>query len=296
MNKLRLILFAVIALVCFHTAQAQIFFKVEKPGKDHVSYILGTHHFAPVELLDSITGLKEIVNSVDKLYGEVDMALMNNPIEMMKYADKMMAPKDSTIDKILTAAEMDTLAATWNKLSGGAAPLQMMYGMKPNVLTTSLMTMILQNHFPDKDFTKPGIDLTMQNLAKENGKDVCGLESVEFQINLLFNDPISTQKEDLMDAVRDGGESQVKETIRLTDAYMARDLQTMSAMMTDSELMSVEKADAMIYDRNASWAEILVPEMQEKSVMVVVGAGHLPTERGLLELLRKAGYRITPVY
>lgn len=35
-------------------AQAQILYKVEKKGSDKVSYLLGTHHFAPLAVVDSI--------------------------------------------------------------------------------------------------------------------------------------------------------------------------------------------------------------------------------------------------
>lgn len=282
-------------LVSVGCANAQLLYKVQMPGSDKVSYLLGTHHFAPVEILDSIDGLTEAMESVDKLYGEVDMALMNNPIEMMKFSGKMMAPPDSTLDKVLTSAELDTLSQTWDKLSKGSVPLKMMYAMKPNVVSTSLMAMIMQQHFPDKDFTAPGIDQLMQDRAKSMGKEVVGLETVEFQMDILFGEPISEQKDALMDAVRDGGNSQIEETLRLTDAYMSRDLETVSAMMTDPDIMTPQQADRMVYNRNVKWAEILAPEMRDASLIVVVGAGHLPTDKGLINLLRLAGYTVTPV-
>lgn len=291
----RLFLPLLLVLAAFGCANAQLLYKVQATDSDKTSYLLGTHHFAPTELLDSIAGLSEALSSVDKLYGEVDMALMNNPMEMMKFSGKMMAPSDSTLDKILTPAELDTLNTAWDKLSQGAVPLKMMYAMKPNVISTALMAMIMQQRFPEKDFKALGIDQLMQDRAKESGKEVSGLETVEFQMDVLFGDPISEQKDALMEAVRDGGESQIEQTLRLTDAYMSRDIDTVAEMMTDKEIMTGEQADKMIYDRNANWAAILVPEMREKSVMVVVGAGHLPTDRGLINLLRQAGYTVTPI-
>jgi uncharacterized protein len=35
--------------------------------------------------------------------------------------------------------------------------------------------------------------------------------------------------------------------------------------------------------------------MPEKSLLVAVGAGHLPGEKGVINLLRKAGYTVTPI-
>ena len=35
--------------------------------------------------------------------------------------------------------------------------------------------------------------------------------------------------------------------------------------------------------------------MNDKSLVVAVGAGHLPGEKGLINLLKKAGYKVEPV-
>ena len=51
----------------------------------------------------------------------------------------------------------------------------------------------------------------------------------------------------------------------------------------------------LIYNRNAVWAKKLQELMPAKSILVVVGAGHLPGEKGLIDLLQKAGYSVQPV-
>lgn len=294
-TKLKALAAVLCLLLASYPADAQLLYKVEKPGSDKVSYLLGTHHFAPVEILDSIKGLDAALQSVDKLYGEIDMAVTNDQNEIMKYSGFMMAPSDSTLDKILTPQELDTVTATWNKMAKGAVPLEMMYAMKPAVISTDLMTLVMRERFPDKDFTAPGIDQLMQDKAKGLGKQVAGLEGMEFQMNLLFGSPVTEQKKELMESVRNDGDDAVTQTLRVTDAYMARDLDAVAEIMTDPEAMPRQKADAMIYNRNAAWAEILVPEMSERPLMVVVGAGHLPTDKGLIALLRHAGYMVTPV-
>jgi uncharacterized protein YbaP (TraB family) len=35
--------------------------------------------------------------------------------------------------------------------------------------------------------------------------------------------------------------------------------------------------------------------MPQKSLLVAVGAGHLPGDKGVINLLRKAGYTVTPM-
>jgi uncharacterized protein YbaP (TraB family) len=36
--------------------------------------------------------------------------------------------------------------------------------------------------------------------------------------------------------------------------------------------------------------------MSENSIFVAVGAGHLPGEDGLINLLKREGYRVEPLY
>ena len=49
---------------------------------------------------------------------------------------------------------------------------------------------------------------------------------------------------------------------------------------------------ALIYNRNADWLRLMPAIMQARPTLFVVGAGHLPGDRGVLEGLRKMGYKV----
>ena len=53
--------------------------------------------------------------------------------------------------------------------------------------------------------------------------------------------------------------------------------------------------DILLYDRNANWAKKLQDIMTDHPVVVAVGAGHLPGEKGVINLLRQLGYTVEPV-
>ena len=66
--------------------------------------------------------------------------------------------------------------------------------------------------------------------------------------------------------------------------------------MTKKADMGIENfTDLLLYNRNRNWAEKLKILMNDKSLVVAVGAGHLPGEKGLINLLKKAGYKVEPV-
>jgi uncharacterized protein YbaP (TraB family) len=56
-----------------------------------------------------------------------------------------------------------------------------------------------------------------------------------------------------------------------------------------------EFTDLLLYDRNANWSKKLQELMPGSSLVIAVGAGHLPGKKGVLNLLREAGYTVEPV-
>ena len=220
------------------------------------------------------------------------MAVMSDPAAMMAMQSSFMAPSDSTLDKVLEPAQLSKLADVWNNLTGGAAPLEMMYGVKPSVVATQIAAILTQKVFPDLN-PMEGIDNTMQARSKEAGVPVAGLETMDFQINMLYNRPISEQAEGLMKTIDDFDNAE-KKSIDLANAYLNHDIDSILRMMEDEE-DDAETMDRMVYDRNTNWVNILSKEMPQQSTFVVVGAAHLPGKKGVLEQLRNAGFKVTPV-
>ena len=283
---------AVSALLIPGSAKAQILYKVEKPGNSRVSYILGTHHFAPLAVVDSLKSLPEALANVDVLYGELDMAKSTSPEAIVVMQKAYMAPADSTLDKVLSPAALDSLKTVWDDLTQGQVPLQMIYPMKPSAISTQIAAALAMKAFPQLNPLE-GIDKTMQDRALALGKKVDGLETLDYQLNVLMGDPISEQAKGLMKMVGDiNGE--IENTKKLSEAYVAGDLAAMEKLMLD-ESEDPESMERLIFKRNDAWAKRIIPEMPEKSMMVVVGAGHLPGERGLLTQLRNAGFTVTPL-
>ena len=56
-----------------------------------------------------------------------------------------------------------------------------------------------------------------------------------------------------------------------------------------------EEEDQLINDRNANWIKLMPQIMKDKATFFAVGAGHLPGDKGVLTLLKNAGYTIEGV-
>lgn len=287
----RLVLAILSILLCILMLRANLLWRVEGPDIKSPSYIFGTHHVAPVALLDSIDGFDEALASVDAVYGELDMARMMTPAAQQQMMGAAMAPQDSLLTMVLTPAQVDSLDVILKKYLGPMVSAQAFAAMKPAMVQTVLTMTMNQKFFPGFNAAEQ-LDAMIQQRARQAGKTVGGLETLDDQCVALFGAPITRQAKDLMEVVADDDKAS-ESAHRLADAYLSGDLDAMFAMINGE--MDDETALRMIYNRNDNWVGIIAGRMASTPTMYVVGAGHLPGQRGLIEQLRAKGFTVNPV-
>ena len=288
------IILSLATLIIALSGNAQILYKVSGNGAKGDSYVMGTHHLAPISIIDSIKGFNAAINSVDAVYGEIELSEMNSPASQQKMMMAAMAPTDSTLSKVFTKEQFDSIDNVIKKYSGGQATLNMLEPMKPMLVGQQLTILMNLQVIPNFNPMQL-LDSHVQTLGAQAGKGTFGLENIDFQINVLFGDPISKQAEDLLETIRK--EEKMKSfSLNLYNAYMIHDIEKVRQLMIDPDLgLEPEDEAKMLTNRNVNWVNQLKTILPQKSVFVCVGAGHLPGENGVLNLLRQAGYTITPV-
>lgn len=272
------------------TTQAQILWKVSGNGLDKPSYILGTHHIASKDICDNIAGFEAAYAAIEQVYGEVDTEEMNSPKTQFRMMPHMKMPQGKTLSSLYTEEQIQTLDAFLTPLLGTG--LKAFDTFKPVVVSSTLQVIIAMKVFPTFDATK-GIDSYMQELAKKDKKEAKGLETIDFQVELLYNAPLEEQAADLLEMAEKGKEAE-EMILELTECYQKQDLKGMMEMMLeDSEPEEMEK---LVYSRNRNWIVQMKEIMPATPTMFVVGAGHLPGDEGVLTLLKKEGFKVEPVW
>ena len=283
---------AIIALLLLgiQGANAQLLWKISGRGIEKPSYILGTHHAVPYTFCDTIPGLMKAFGEVGHVVGEFDMLKMDamTPQQMQNMQKMMMMPADTTMASLFSDTQRDTLDAYLKNTLG--ANLQMLSSMKPMTIMVTVQQKMLMELIPDIA-SLTGIDKYMQTLAAEKGKQVGGLETMEYQLGLLYGSSLQDQADALMDMVR---RSNSKELLQeLTAAYKTQNLDTLWKIFQDQ--MTHLEYDALVKTRNLNWLEEMKVLLTTQSALYVVGAGHLPGDAGMINLLRDAGYKVKPV-
>ena len=99
-------------------AQAQLLWKVSGGNLSRPSYILGTYHFAPSSMMDKIPGMQQAIDGCDIVVGEIKQDEMTSTEAQMAMAQAMMAPADSTLDKLYSPEDYAIVEGVFDKYFG----------------------------------------------------------------------------------------------------------------------------------------------------------------------------------
>lgn len=287
----RLILTLCICIVAL-TTDAQLLWKISGNGIKEPSYIFGTHHVAPNSITDSIKGFDKAFESTRQLYGEIDMNFMTDNSTLIEMQKAMTMPEGKRLSDLFSNEDRKLIDSACKKYLG--IGIDMMDMLKPMAIASQLSVVMSMKEFPELQKGEQ-LDMNLQNMAKKEGKEVKGLESLEFQTNLIFNMPLEEQAEFLLKTVESTDESE-KTSKELANAYKSQNLDKIMELINKEEMQDNENYIKMlVYDRNRNWVEQMKSIVDDKPTFFVVGAGHLPGEEGVLKLLENEGYTIEPV-
>ncbi len=129
--------------------------------------------------------------------------------------------------------------------------------------------------------------------AKQEEKTVIGIESLEEQINALDGLSVREQLDLVLDAVDGFGKNKKLEQ-KLLKYYQKQELSEIAKLIEASSDEKVSKL--LLTNRNYVMADRIANFITKESTFIAIGAGHLPGKEGVIELLRKKGFTVTPVY
>jgi uncharacterized protein YbaP (TraB family) len=249
------------------------------------SYLFGTMHMICANDIEISDSLKNAIRNADRVYLELDM---DDAFQMLGAMTHMTMRNDTTLSDLLTPDEYKKVKSYFEEHSG-LIPFTMMEKFKPMLIESMVMEQSAQC-----DNMVVMEQLVMEE-AKKNNKDIKGLETMDYQLSIFDSIPYSLQAKQLVKMVEDSDKSSDKEMEELTNAYREQRLDKMDDLTQKEDMGIRDFTDLLLYNRNANWARQLKELMMNKSLVIAVGAGHLPGEKGVINLLRKAGYKVEPV-
>lgn len=272
-----------------------LLWKISGSGLEQPSYLFGTHHLVPVAFLDSVSGVKDAFESTTQTVGELDMSNMAQM--QMKIMGESTMPAGVTYDSLLPPKEVALLDSTLTRLMG--VGLDQLGALKPALLSNLISVTLYQHYYPSLSSGK-SLDQYFQEEALKRARPVIGLETTEDQIQLLLNAQTLERQAELLICMVTHPELLKEQMDELQAAYHAQDIDALYTLsvkeLPDDPCPSTEmEKNALNGDRNRKWLEQLPAIMKQKPSFIAVGCLHLPGEEGLIEGLRKLGYRVEAV-
>ena len=138
-----------------------------------------------------------------------------------------------------------------------------------------------------------GIENHLAAKARNDGKEILGLESMRQQLEILDNLPLPAQRALLLQSL-EKSEMLGRIMDELIRAWRYGDTGYLEATLLPEIKLNPDLYDALVVRRNAAWLPQIEKLLAESSdYLVVVGALHLIGPDGIPEMLRSRGK--TPV-
>ncbi len=278
------------------SAKAQLLWKISGNGLNQPSYVFGTHHLAPVSIVDSVPLLSATLEAVDRVCGEIVLDEMQSPAVLQAIQQAVVLPGDTTLQALYTPRQYEELGVKLKELIG--IDVAQLNKIKPSYIVNQLNMLFAMKAV--KDFNpQQQIDTWLQAWARQMNKEVTGLETADFQVGMLFDfQSLDRQARMLLCAV--GNTDIIQQQLaQLTEAYMKQDIAQLERVINtkynnDLDALPAEE-DALIHNRNRNWIKLMPAIMNNGSTLFAVGAGHLVGAEGLLQLLKSNGYTVEEV-
>jgi uncharacterized protein YbaP (TraB family) len=282
---------AVIILFAGHSSfahpKSSLLWEITGNGLKKPSYLYGTVHSFDERAFRFAKLAESSITKCDAFGMEINLDNLGDDINIFSMMKYLTMPGDTTLDMLMSHeqyAMLDKFVTDSMHLA-----LAMFNTIKPMFL------MGMQEGMSMSEDSSDFLDQYFMKKAREHHKEIIGIETVEEQIKALDLIPLKEQARMVLEMIEPDTTKQQNSDEDLVDIYAKGDLDAIYAFYKKEDLSNTFNA-ALITDRNHRMADRIDSIMQKKSLFTAVGALHLPGDEGVISLLRKKGYTLTPVW
>jgi hypothetical protein len=258
-------------------------------------FLFGSIHAAAAELYPLPAAIMEAFESCDYLAVEVDMIAFENDFaaQMAMMSALMYSDERTVADEIGSELHERAKAVMAGLEPEIGIPLEMLDGFKPFFWMQMFMAAMIERAGLSADH---GLDAFFLREAVKRGMEILEVESVEMQLEAMlgFSPPLQAALiEGYLDM--DEGVAGLKELYELWKKGDRQAIEALFAADTDDmpKELADEYIDAMLTQRDLGMVAAAERYMSEgKKVFYVVGLAHMVGDNGIVEQLKRKGYKV----
>jgi uncharacterized protein YbaP (TraB family) len=247
------------------------------------SFLFGTMHLIQKEYFYFPENLKTLIASSETVV--MELVGEPNPMDVMK----MMSLDKGSLFDMLSKEQGDSLLAWGQKnMNMSEDMFKSSFGkMKPFAVSMVTMTLAMQGDIES-------YEMEIKELIKNEKIKGVGLETMEEQIAFFDDFTNEEQVQMLMESIKDDEKTEDL-TKKMQQIYKRQNLDSLYVMITEQSESIAGKDAELLDDRNKNWIPKIEKLIAKKRTFIAVGAGHLGGPQGVIRLLQKEGYTLTPI-
>lgn len=261
-----------------------LLWKISRDDLQKPSYLFGTIHIICKEDYIWTKSMQQSLDASDKVCFEMDL---DDPNLVMTVAAGMIDNSGKQLKDYFTQEQYAKLEAYITD------SLQMNMALVQRLRPVALYSLFVkEGNICDEVLS---YEQVISDKAKSAEKEIVGVESAKDQLSLLNNLPTDSVVNDLIDMI-DGNSDTLSTNLynAMYSAYKDQNLDSLSQLIVNNKL-SGDLNNMFLDDRNQKWIPVMMDMMEQGSIFFAVGAGHLPGESGIINLLIQEGYTLTAI-
>ncbi|AFM03633.1 hypothetical protein Fleli_1196 [Bernardetia litoralis DSM 6794] len=328
------LVFSALFIFTSTSAKAQLLWEISGNNIKQKSYLFGTVHVGDERVIDYASNIYPYMDNSQTVAGELDLNFMTS-ITAFAYImspkdstlSKLLTKEEYQEIKPYLSENIGSLAPFLDMVRP-VFIMAMLQEKEQEKLAESL-------HDENAEAEKyPALDMYLQNRARENEQNVIGLETVKEQMTALSSTPIDKQARELYDYIiqKNKTKEQIQDSTKveidvvsieesdttlvelknsanpmetLILLYLSENIELLHEQISNE--FEEESYQSLIVRRNIVMVQRMEEQMKKglskenkKSkkniIFAAVGAGHLGGKEGMINLLKDAGYTLTPIF
>ena len=236
------------------------------------SYLLGTIHIQSKFAFRYFSKYQALIRQCDAYAGESNMDDLAE-FQIPGQFDSSYAPKYQEVLSENQYAHLDRL------IRKNLPHLEMWPFLHPMLLMSQIEMVLMGMDEPES------LDLALWEFAKAEGKELLAIESANLQRQIFEDIDLDSSFRNIKHAISNMSALR-KSYTKLATYYQDQNIQSLY-LKAKKQLGKMKRP--MLYDRNVYMADRIEALIQNQSVFIGIGVGHLPGEVGVLRLLKHKG-------
>ena len=270
--------------------KAQLLYEISGQSSKQKSYVLATNRLVNMQFLDTIPNVFKCFNRCNLVLTEFAMQDYEAIAALRQAA---ILPDSVKLSNFYSESEYQLIDNAL-RINLGLG-LDKLCRMKPSYLTELFRAELMKQwlHYDEQQ----SMESFFEQVAAERDIPVKGLDNIGETMYMLFDrEPFHWQCKELLKVI-EYPENEVKQERTIKEMYLSGRLADIAYQVEGPDnKTSISYSDYKVYcQRNQQWVKRLKPYLAQGGCFITLNAIYLGGEKGLLEQLRAAGYRVRPV-